>query len=178
MSEIQITEKDIGNKELDILGIILLKIIFYKEEGLFQSYKENIFGWRANVANLQDFDYIKILGCENLDQLVIRPKCEEFFKKETSEFREIINYLNIKIGKKKGFSLTSAANKRIINARLKEYSVQDLKDVVDVMWSKWKGSQMEFYMRPETLFNETKFQGYYALSEKKSNTSNIFTSTV
>lgn len=177
MSEIQITELDIGNKELDILEVILLKIIFYKEESLFQSFKDNIQDYNECANALQDLDYIKILGSD-LDQLAIRPKCEEFFKKETSEFRDIINYLNIKIGKKRGFSLTSAANKRIINARLKEYSIQDLKDVVDVMWSKWKGSQMEFYMRPETLFNETKFQGYYALSEKKSNTSNIFTSTV
>lgn len=165
MSEIIITEKDIGNKELDILGILLLKIIFYKDEIAFQSYKDNIQEYNEYANELQDLDYIKVLG-SNLDELIIRPKCEEFFKKETSEFREVINYLNIKIGKKKGFSLTSAANKRIINARLKEYSVKDLKDVVDVMWSKWKGSQMEFYMRPETLFNETKFQGYYALSEK------------
>lgn len=165
MSEIIITEKDIGNKELNILGILLLKIIFYKDEIAFQSYKDNIQEYNEYANELQDLDYIKVLG-SNLDELIIRPKCEEFFKKETSEFREVINYLNIKIGKKKGFSLTSAANKRIINARLKEYSVQDLKDVVDIMWSKWKGSQMEFYMRPETLFNETKFQGYYALSEK------------
>lgn len=177
MSEIVITEKDIGNNELNILEVILLKIIFYRDKNLLDSFKRNIQEYEKVIMSLQNLEYIKIVGSE-IDELIIRPKCEEFFKKETSEFREVINYLNIKIGKKKGFSTVSSANKRIINARLKEYSVQDLKDVIDTMWAKWKGTNMEFYMRPETLFNETKFQGYYASSEKKSNTSNIFTSTV
>ena len=50
---------------------------------------------------------------------------------------------------------------KFIRARLSEgYTVEDLKYVVDVKCKEWLGTTHEQYLRPETLFNATKFQTY------------------
>ena len=59
----------------------------------------------------------------------------------------------------------SASNKKtqsLIKARLaenKEYTVDDFKAVIDKKIKEWKGTEMEKYLRPETLFG-TKFESY------------------
>lgn len=80
------------------------------------------------------------------------------------EAKEVLDYLNLKLKEeypnKKGF-LATDSNLKFINGRLNEcYTVEDLKSVIDTMISKWKGTNMEMYLRPETLFNATKFQTY------------------
>lgn len=74
--------------------------------------------------------------------------------------REIIEYLNEKSGKK--FSATSRSTKRFIAARVKDgYGTEDFKKVIDNQVAAWKDDPvMDKFLRPETLFNETKFQGY------------------
>ncbi len=52
------------------------------------------------------------------------------------------------------------SNLKFINARLKHYTVDDLKQVIDMKVAEWKGTKMQQYLRPETLFNETKFENY------------------
>ena len=48
------------------------------------------------------------------------------------------------------------------------YTEEDLKKVIDTMCSRWlNDSKMNIYLRPETLFNPTKFQTYVNLSEIK-----------
>lgn len=72
---------------------------------------------------------------------------------------EIIKYLNEKTGKE--YRHSSKANARLIDARLNEgYTVDDFKHVIDVKTEEWKGTDMEAYLRPETLFGATKFEGY------------------
>jgi uncharacterized phage protein (TIGR02220 family) len=167
MAEIQLSGEEIAFEDLDLEELVLLKIIFYREKSMLDAFKNRYQEYNEVCASLQDADYIKILGSE-MDELIVRPKCESLFKRETSECKEVILYLNTKLGKARGFSPNSAANRRIIQARLKEYSVDELRSVIDCMVQKWKGTNMEFYLRPETLFNETKFQGYYAMSEDSS----------
>jgi len=73
---------------------------------------------------------------------------------------EVINYFKQKTGKLR-VSNKSVSNRKFISARLKEYSVQDLKDVIDLKYSHWVNDpKMRQYLRIETLMNETKFQGY------------------
>lgn len=70
----------------------------------------------------------------------------------------IINYLNEKIGSK--YRANNKATQQHINARLKEgYTVDDFKTVIDKMYLKWKGTEYEDYLRPQTLFG-TKFESY------------------
>ena len=52
------------------------------------------------------------------------------------------------------------SNLKFIKARLKDYTESDLKAVVDKKTAEWKGTQMQMYLRPETLFNATKFESY------------------
>ena len=70
-----------------------------------------------------------------------------------------ISYLNSVSGS--AFKAKTESNRRFIRARIKEdYSFDDFKRVIDNQWIKWKDTDMAEYMRPETLFNATKFQSY------------------
>lgn len=64
---------------------------------------------------------------------------------------EVISYLNLKA--KKNFKVDTASHQKFIKARLKEgYVLEDFKKVVDVMVAKWKGTEYEQYLQPQTLF--------------------------
>ena len=82
----------------------------------------------------------------------------------TAEYREIIDYLNEKTGKK--FSARSRVNQGHMSARLKEgFTVEDFKRVIDIKCFQWKDdAKMAKFLRPETLFG-TKFDRY--LNEEK-----------
>lgn len=65
--------------------------------------------------------------------------------------KEVISYLNLKT--KKNFKVDTASHQKFIKARLKEgYVLEDFKKVVDVMVAKWKGTEYEQYLQPQTLF--------------------------
>ena len=65
--------------------------------------------------------------------------------------KEIISYLNLKA--KKNFKIDTASHQKFIKARLKEgYVLEDFKKVVDIMVAKWKGTEYEQYLQPQTLF--------------------------
>lgn len=65
--------------------------------------------------------------------------------------KEVISYLNLKA--KKNFKTDTASHQKFIKARLKEgYVLEDFKKVVDIMVAKWKGTEYEQYLQPQTLF--------------------------
>lgn len=74
---------------------------------------------------------------------------------------EIIKHLNEKSGRT---YRESAETVEFINARMAEpdVNVEDVKLMIDRMCKKWMGTNMEDYLRPSTLFNAEKFEGYYA----------------
>ena len=70
----------------------------------------------------------------------------------------VLIYLNLKASK--GFKPIES-NLKFIKARLKEYSQEELKKVVDFKVSEWlKDDEMSKYLRPETLFGAAKCAGY------------------
>lgn len=73
--------------------------------------------------------------------------------------REIIEYLNLKTGRR--FNPKAKYAVEHINARLNEgYTIDDFKTVIDRKVRQWKSdSRMAPYLRPETLFGN-KFDGY------------------
>ena len=88
--------------------------------------------------------------------------------------KEIISYLNLKA--KKNFKVDTASHQKFIKARLKEgYVLEDFKKVVDVMVAKWKGTEYEQYLQPQTLFGN-KMDNY--LNQPMPKRSTILTSTV
>lgn len=71
---------------------------------------------------------------------------------------EIIEYLNLATGKK--FSATGNDNIKHVMKKIDEgYTFDDFKHVIDVKTAKWKGTDMEDYLRPQTLFGG-KFNAY------------------
>ena len=78
--------------------------------------------------------------------------------KSSDSTKEIINYLNQKTGSR--YRTNNKATQRYINARLKEgYTVDDFKRVIDTKCAEWSGTDMDKYLRPETLFG-SKFESY------------------
>ena len=77
---------------------------------------------------------------------------------------QIISYLNEKAGT---HFKPVESNIKFINARLKDYTEEDLKAVIDKKVKEWKNTQMQQYLRPETLFNATKFESYINGLERK-----------
>lgn len=88
--------------------------------------------------------------------------------------KEVISYLNLKA--KKNFKVNTASHQKFIKARLKEgYVLEDFKKVVDVMVAKWKGTEYEQYLQPQTLFGN-KMDNY--LNQPMPKRSTILTSAV
>ena len=75
--------------------------------------------------------------------------------------RAILHYLNEKTGR--AFRET-ADHLSAIDARLNEHgvTVEGVRQMIDRQCALWKGSEMEEYLRPQTLFGKEKFDGYYA----------------
>lgn len=88
--------------------------------------------------------------------------------------KEVISYLNLKA--KKNFKVDTASHQKFIKARLKEgYVLEDFKKVVDIMVVKWKDTEYEQYLQPQTLFGN-KMDNY--LNQPMPKRSTILTSTV
>lgn len=73
---------------------------------------------------------------------------------------EILNYLNSVANK--NFKTNTKSTQRLIKARLSEgFTVEDCKRVIDVKTKQWLTDPvMNKYLRPDTLFNASKFEGY------------------
>lgn len=73
-------------------------------------------------------------------------------------YSRAIEYLNSKAGTK--YQVKSVANRRHIDARINEgYTFEDFKKVIDIKVAEWLGTDMQKYLRPETLFG-SKFESY------------------
>jgi uncharacterized phage protein (TIGR02220 family) len=72
--------------------------------------------------------------------------------------KDVIEYLNSKI--KSQYKYNNKKTQAFINARIKEsYKQEDFKKVIDKKSAEWIGTEMEKFLRPETLFG-TKFESY------------------
>ena len=82
---------------------------------------------------------------------------------------DILAYLNQKL--KTNYKTTTKATISKIKARVNEgFSLDDFKTVIDKKCDEWIGTDMEIYLRPDTLFG-TKFESYLnqkVISKKES----------
>lgn len=74
--------------------------------------------------------------------------------------REVINHLNMVLNSK--YKHSTKSHSENISARLNDgHSVDDLKLVIDSKSKEWaQDKKMSQYLRPSTLFQASKFQGY------------------
>lgn len=78
---------------------------------------------------------------------------------------EIIEFMN-KLSGKRFRKIES--NRKGIRARLAEgYTEMDAYTVVKRKWAEWKGTDMEQYFNPETLFRPSKFEKYLNAPDKR-----------
>ena len=88
--------------------------------------------------------------------------------KPSEEIEQVINYLNKVVNKK--FSPKTKETIKLVGARLKQYSVEEAKKVIDIKSKQWLGNEkMSLYLCPSTLFAEANFEKYFneAPVEKK-----------
>lgn len=79
----------------------------------------------------------------------------------------VINYLNEKANKK--YKDTTRKTKADIRARLNEkFTLEDFKKVIDIKVKEWQNTEMDKYLRPETLFGN-KFESYLNQKQDQDN---------
>lgn len=150
--------KQLEKSELNVRDYLFLQFV---HEGIDTSNYSWLDFTDDICLDLEANGYIKILGSGDEKIIELRQKAVELFgnKSDSTVIDQILLYLNEKAGKR--FNTKTAANRKFIQGRLNEgYTVDDLQHVIDVMVTEWKGTKMEDYLRPETLFNPTKFQTY------------------
>lgn len=133
-----------------------------------------------DIELMEQEGLIKVINKTPVIEVEPREKLIKLFEKSEKNIEaiEILNHLNQKIksksSSKRGFDVKSPSNLKFVNARLKSgYSKDDLIKVIDKKFKDWWGTNMQSYLRPETLFNETKFQGYInEIGEDATNTYN------
>lgn len=78
---------------------------------------------------------------------------------EVDVVKEIIMYLNEKAGKR--YNPTVVDTRNAISGRLNAgYTAEQCKAVIDYKVKEWKGTEMEKYLRPSTLFRPSNFENY------------------
>ncbi len=160
-----------------------------KEADRIRAYRKRIEEEKDKlVTNVQDNSYKCTTNVHQ--RLEIRDKSLEFKDKdiyivEQNEKNDIkkqkllddiyplIDYLNLKSNK--NFRKSNDTAIKLLNARLNDgYTVDDIKYVIDVKCSQWLESpDFNKYLRPETLFNKTKFENYINEQEVKKKSNNF-----
>lgn len=87
---------------------------------------------------------------------------ESVKKKELPLYQEIIDYLNEKT--EKNFKVTDEAKTYIDDRTNDGYTLSDFQTVIKKKVAEWKGTKMDKFLRPETLFG-TKFDSYLNQNE-------------
>lgn len=138
-----------------------------------KSIRLSVCNWEQYQGGRSDTDLISIQHRSDTDLIPItgKERKKERTKKQCRaprpEVVEVVGYLNKKAGK--DFRAETTATQRHIGGRLKAgYTVEDMKAVVDLKVSDWMGTSAEQYLRPNTLFNEEKFESYVQVVRSKS----------
>lgn len=89
-------------------------------------------------------------------------------KEKEQQIKEVVEYLNLKANR--NYRPGTTKTKSLISARLKDYTVEDLKAVIDFKVDKWLNAewydkqgnlvQGKNFLRPSTLFRESNFENY------------------
>ena len=149
-------------KELKIFGYLRVDKLMPNEtkSGRIE-YIYNIFeSPQLQVQKKQGLENqgLEFQGLENQGQLNNNNQCKKNKVNNNIIIAEqVLSYLNEKA---RTHFKPVESNLKFITARLKDYTQNDLKAVVDRKVKEWYGTEMQTYLRPETLFNATKFESY------------------
>ena len=133
---------------------------------------QNYNKYQDNQPSYQPIDNQLITNNQPIDNHYINNNNKEQIKTKNNNkyIVEIIDHLNMRTGSH--YKSTTPKTVTLINARLKErFTVDDFKTVIDKMCVEWMNTDMQKYLRPETLFGN-KFESYLN-REVKITTKNI-----
>lgn len=159
-----IDKKVFIESKLSIEEFLILYLIYNKQfidliDLLSTKYKFTVYYELDVVKELQLNNYIRIVS-DCIESIVLTEKTNKLFEQDSmsNSIKQIIDVLNKHSNSK--YRANSQSTIKFLNARLKNYTKEEIIETTKFMCKKWKGS-MEEYLRPETLYNETKFQSYF-----------------
>jgi len=129
----------------------------------------------TNYSKYQQGDQLESISGPSKVQLKSTNKNDknEENEKKSTIYSPVVDYLNQKAGTK--YKSSGKKTQSLINARVKDgFKLDDFKKVIDNKTAEWQGTDMEQYLRPETLFG-TKFEGYLNQKPVKSKQRQNFT---
>jgi uncharacterized phage protein (TIGR02220 family) len=123
-------------------------------------------GWTSNGQPMDNQWTAQVrLGKDRLGKDRLGKDRKDISAEETPArypWTDVVDYLNEKTG---GHYRHTDSNRRLIEPRLKEgFTLADCKQVIDNKVADWGSGEMATYLRPKTLFQASKFEGY--LNEK------------
>ena len=180
------TFSKLGMIENDIKGIYLLNFEKHQSLDKLEKIKEQN---RLRVAKFREKQ--KQLECNVTGNVTVTESNaididkdkeeeieleEEIYSPAKAEpqipYKEIIEYLNNRAGT--NYKHTTNKTKDLIKARFNEgFTLNDFQAVIDKKCVEWMNTDMQKYLRPETLFG-TKFESYLNQQSNKKVTSNPF----
>ena len=148
-------------------GVIVIKHWRLHNTLRFDRYKKTSYlEERSQLGIKENKSYTEIKNIKNITWQPDGNHCEpqisidkiSIDKISIDIVEEIISYLNMKANT--SYKYSTASTKKHISARLTEnYTIDNFKNVIDKKVKEWRGTEMEKYIRPETLFG-TKFENY------------------
>ena len=140
------------------------------ERDLLNIQKDKTYTLKSDVSRM-DTECIQTvsigkdrIGKDRIGKVSIDTLCHVSHDDVDKSHFEIIEYLNLKTGSK--FKPTTKPYVQAIRSRLKEgYTVDDFKTVIDKKCREWKGTKLEKYLTPKTLFAPSHFDTYLNSNE-------------
>ena len=140
------------------------------ERDLLNIQKDKTYTLKSDVSRM-DTECIQTvsigkdrIGKDRIGKVSIDTLCHVSHDDVDKSHFEIIEYLNLKTGSK--FKPTTKPYIQAIISRLKEgYTVDDFKTVIDKKCREWKGTKLEKYLTPKTLFAPSHFDTYLNSNE-------------
>lgn len=95
---------------------------------------------------------------QSLHNNIVSDNREDKLEDKKEIYSRILSHLNEKAGT--NYRYTTTSTQRLINGRLSDgFTVEDFIKVIDTKCAEWAGTEMDKYLRPETLFG-SKFENY------------------
>lgn len=135
---------------------------FFMEEVNKMMGTETYWAERKRVQRLDKVQALSSMSRQEIELELDKESDKEIKPPEHKkyDFESVINYMNIKCHTR--YDHKSTATQRLIRARYNESrTLDDFKKVIDIKSSQWLcNEKMVGYLRPSTLFNQTKFENY------------------
>ena len=157
--------KEIDKRVIEILPRVKSESIYISVEEGEQGYSQKQLGGivendhrysQKQLEGIVEFNHTPIVENDQDNNTIYNNTINNTIN--INIYSEIIEYLNYKANTK--YRVNNKKTRASINARITEgFNVEDFKKVIDIKTAEWLNTNMQQYLRPETLFG-TKFEGY------------------